>query len=396
MSEALIHDVRLVRPGESIAPASVVIAHGKIAGIVEPSHVEPDVSRVEGHGNLLTPGLIDLHTHGIGMHTYDRGPDDLLAGSAMLPRFGATCILPTLYRVMNRPSLGLLERMADALPLASGAHMPGFHLEGPFLALAGAGADTIPGDVQLLNEILAACKHRVIAMSISPEIPGATAVIERLVERKIVPFITHTCASVEETQAAIDAGARHATHFYDVFPIPRERETGVRQVGAVEAILADPRVSVDFICDGVHAPPLAVKATLAAKSWRNLALITDSNIGTALPAGEYETPWGFVARVDPDDASRIATPGHPNFGCLACSSLTMDRGIRNLTSWLNLPTHEIWAMATSNPARIVGLEKKGHIRPGADADLVLWNESLHVLKTWVGGRLVYSAEQGSA
>jgi N-acetylglucosamine-6-phosphate deacetylase len=396
MSEDLIHDVRLVRPGEYIAPASVFISQGKIADIIDPSRVAPRTSRIEGHGNLLTPGLIDLHTHGIGMHTYDRGPDDLLAGSAMLPRFGATCVLPTLYRVMNRQSIDLLERMADALPRASGAHMPGFHLEGPFLALPGAGADTIPGDVQLLDEILAACKYRVRAMSISPEIPGAIPVIERLVERNIAPFITHTSASAEETQAAIDAGARHATHFYDVFPVPRERETGVRQVGAVEAILADPRVSVDFICDGVHAPPLAVKATLAAKGWRNLALITDSNIGTSLPAGEYETPWGFVARVDPNDASRIATPGHPHFGLLACSSLTMDRGIRNLMSWLNLQAHEIWSMGTSNPARIVGLETKGHIRPGADADLVLWDDSLHVLKTWVGGRLVYSAEQGSA
>jgi N-acetylglucosamine-6-phosphate deacetylase len=46
-------------------------------------------------------------------------------------------------------------------------------------------------------------------------------------------------------------------------------------------------------------------------------------------------------------------------------------------------------MGTLNPARILGLTKKGRLEPGADADLVLWDEGLHAAMTWVGGRLVY-------
>lgn len=393
--DLLIANVRVVRPGEGIEPGSVLVSDGKIARIdrqsAPPARPGDACQHIDGKAGLLTPGLIDLHTHGLGACLYERSEEDILQASQLLPRHGTTCVLPTLYRVMNRSSLNLLERLADALPKARGATMPGFHLEGPFLALPGAGAATVPGDTALLEELLAACKGRVLAMSISPDTPRILPVIERLVERRIVPFITHTRASAEQTQAAIDAGARHATHFYDVFPVPAETEPGVRPAGAVEAILADPRVSVDFICDGVHVSPFAIRAALAAKGFAGIVLITDSNIGAGLPDGEYDTTWGYRVRVRAGDAARIASPQHPMRGALAGSALTMDRGIGNLLAWLgpHCAEHEIWAMATSNPARVAGLNCQGRLQVGADADLVLWDQQLQPVMTWVKGQLVY-------
>ena len=205
-----------------------------------PDRTPRDASElIDGGGRLLTPGLIDIHTHGIEQFAYESGPEQIVAAARRLGQYGTTCVLPTLYRVMSPERLGELERLAAALPQCEDACMPGFHLEGPFLALPGAGAQTIPGDVGLLDELLAAAGGKVLAMSISPEMPNILPVIERLCELGIVPFITHTRATVEQTEAAIDAGARHATHFYDVFPLPEETEPGVRPVGAVEAILAD-------------------------------------------------------------------------------------------------------------------------------------------------------------
>jgi N-acetylglucosamine-6-phosphate deacetylase len=242
----------------------------------------------------------------------------------------------------------------------------------------------------LLEEILAACGHHVSIMSISPEQKNIVPVIQCLRERNILPFITHTRASVEQTEAAIEAGARHATHFYDVFPVPEETDAGVRPVGAVEAILADSRASVDFICDGVHVHPTAIRAAVAAKGWEKVMLITDSNIGAGLPSGEYDTPWGYRVRVAPGDAARHATKGF-----LAGSALTMNVGMRNLLRWLApvLAPAQIWAMGTLNPARLLGLPNKGRIAPGADADLVLWDPQLNAVKTWVGGQCLFTRDE---
>jgi len=303
----------------------------------------------------------------------------------MLPQFGTTCVLPTLYRVMNRQSLKHLAALADALP----ACMPGFHLEGPFLALPGAGAETIPGDVKLLDEVLAACHGRVSAMSISPDSREIIPVIERLRTQGIVPFITHTRATAEQTQAAINAGARHATHFYDVFPIPKETEPGVRAVGAVEAVLANRGVTVDFIADGTHVHPMAIRCALAAKGWEGVILITDANIGAGMPDGEYLTPWGYSVSIGPRGGARIADRKHPHFDGLAGSALTMNVGMQNLLKWLDLTPAQVWAMGTLNVARLLNLERKGRLAVGADADLVLWNEDLEASHTWVAGQLVY-------
>ena len=107
--------------------------------ILFPQQLPDDCERINADGAILTPGLIDIHTHGIHEYLYERDPEDIVAGSAILPRYGTTCALPTLYRVLDRLSLPKLERLAAALDAASGAEVPGFHLEGPFLALPGAG-----------------------------------------------------------------------------------------------------------------------------------------------------------------------------------------------------------------------------------------------------------------
>jgi N-acetylglucosamine-6-phosphate deacetylase len=392
MSTTLITNARLVFPGQRIAPGSLLLQAGRIAAIdPAPAAVPADAARLDAGGRLLTPGLIDVHTHGVGHHLYESSPESLLAGLPFLARFGTTGVLPTLYRVMNRPSLPQLARLSAALDSVRGVAVPGWHLEGPFLKLPGAGADTIPGDLGLLDEILAATGGRTRAMSVSPDTANIIPVIERLVAQGIVPFITHTRASPEETERAIDAGARHATHFYDVFPVPEITEPGLRPCGAVEALLADPRCSVDFICDGVHVPPVAVRAALAAKGPAGLILITDSNIGAGLPDGIYPTTFGFPVKVSARNAARIHDPANKNHGALAGSALTMNVGIAHLHEWLKLPAEHIWAMGTANPARLLGLTRKGVLAPGADADVVVWNADFTPLHTWVAGERVFTA-----
>jgi N-acetylglucosamine-6-phosphate deacetylase len=389
----LIENATLVWPGQRSEIGSILIVAGEIAVLDPASEQIPDpCERFDAAGALLTPGLIDIHTHGVHEFSYERDPQDLIEGVARLGRYGTTTVLPTLYTVLQRDSLSKLERLASALSSVTGVDAPGLHLEGPFLALPGAGGATVPGDLTLLDELLAAAGGRVLAMSVSPDSPHILPVIERLQEHQIAVFLTHTQASVAQTQAAFAAGARHATHFYNVFPVPPERESGVRPIGAVEAILAEPGCSVDFICDGVHVDPLVIRMAVLAKGWRGLVAITDSNIGAGRADGIYDTPWGYPVRVSERDAVRVHDSNHPLNGLLAGSALTMDRALSNLIEWLPLSLPEVVAMATYNPARTVGLDRKGTLEVGADADLVLWNRTesgLQARRTWVGGVCVY-------
>jgi len=391
VNTTLIVNARIVYPGDRVSAGQLLLQRGRIAAIdPAPGAIPADTLRIDAGGRWLTPGLIDVHTHGIGHSLYEASPEQLLEGLAFAARFGTTTILPTLYRVMNRASLPLLARLSQALDSVRGVSAPGWHLEGPFLKLPGAGAETIPGDLHLLEELLSATGGRTRAMSISPDTPNIIPVIERLIECSIVPFITHTRASVAETERAIDAGARHATHFYDVFPVPEITEPGVRPCGAVEAILADSRCSVDFIADGVHVDPVAIRAALAAKRFSGIVLITDSNIGAGLPDGIYPTTFGFPVKVSARNGARIHDPNQRSHGGLAGSALTMNLGIANLHQWLKIPSEQIWAMGCSNPARLLGLANKGVIGVGADADIVVWDDDFTPAHTWVAGERVFT------
>jgi len=378
----LITNARLVEPGRRVSTGDLLIEDGRIAAIA-PTLADraENAGLMDAGGALLTPGLIDIHTHGIEHFIYELGVEELIKGCDCLAGYGVTTVLPTTVPQISDEYMGRLAAVATALPDIRNVHVPGLHLEGPFLALPGSAAATIPGDPVLLEELLDTCRGRVTAMSISPDSKNIRPVIERLVEKGIAVFLTHTRASVEETEVAIEAGARHATHFYDVFYPPAERDPGVRPVGVVEAVLADRRATVDFISDGIHVHPTAIRAAVAAKGFEGVSLITDSNVGAGLPPAVYDTPHGFRVRIREGDAPRIDPEGS-----LAGSALTMNRGMENLLDWLDLSPEQVWAMGTSNPARVAGLRGRGTLQIGAHADLVLWDENLHPIRTWVEGR----------
>ena len=126
-------------------------------------------------------------------------------------------------------------------------------------------------------------------------------------------------------------------------------------------------------------------ACVRAKTCRSVAIVTDANIGAGLPAGKYETPWGYPVEVEPGNGARIADPSHRYHGALAGSALTMNAAMANVLKWIDAPPEQIWAMGTANPARIARLPHKGNLTPGHDADAVLWNKDLTPAVTWLRG-----------
>ncbi len=397
-ADLVIHNARIVL-GHGLVPGNLAISKGRIQAILCGGMPECAVEAIDAQGRQVTPGLVDIHTHGIGNFLFESSPQDLLAGAALLATFGTTTFLPTLYTTLTGDHLDHLNLLAEAVDQSAGvergrgARIAGFHLEGPFLALSGAAGRQLPVDLPLLREMLSACRGLTRVVSTSPEVPGITAAIELLRAEGVVVFLTHTQASCAQTERAIDAGATHATHFYDVFPAPPETEPGVRPAGAVESILADRRCSVDFIADGIHVDPAAIRLAAACKEWDQIALISDSNIGAGLPAGRYDTPWGFPVRVSPEDAARIDDPRHPEYGGLAGSSLVLSRAVANIQKWFHLPWSQAWNLATVNPARIANLSCPGRLEVGQPADLVIWNDDLTPHLIFIDGRRIEAPGQ---
>lgn len=394
MTDLLIENAKMCLPHGGRQTTSAWVSGGQIVSLGVTDVDRASVQTIDAGGRLLTPGLIDLHTHGNGGYLFEENPEALCQGVKSLARLGVSTVLPTLYRSIGPDTLDQLSSLVAALDDCDGVRVPGFHFEGPFLKLGGAGALTLDGDIELLEKLLDRANGRMASMSISPDTKNIVPVIQRLHVAGVKVFITHTQADVPQTRAAIEAGATHATHFYDVFPAPPEIDPGVRPVGCVETILANPKVSVDFIADGVHVDPMAIRMAIQAKPRGGVIAVTDANPLAGRTPGVYDTAWGVKVRVD-EKTSRIEAPGEAKHGGLAGSTLTMPRAIANLRRWLDLPEAEVWAMGSANPARAMGWVDRGVLKKGADADLVLWDESadggLTAWRTWVSGRCVFAA-----
>ncbi|MDO8686397.1 MAG: amidohydrolase family protein [Clostridiales bacterium] len=391
MSTLLIKNAGVITKDSILEKYSVYCADGKIEKVLpviaEDSFTADET--VDASGMHLSPGFIDLHVHGTRNYLIDRGREHLEAMCRILPQYGVTGFLPSVCPAPTEADdLKLLASFSQVK--SEGTSILGFFLEGHFLALTGA-LPVIPKNrsMERVEKLIEALKPYKAVFGISPEVEGIVQLLPLMTKQGYPAFITHTAATVEQTENAIKAGALHATHFYDVFPYPGEKDPGVRACGTVEAILTSPETSVDFILDGEHVDPVAVKMALACKGREKVCLITDANINAGLPPGSYKA---FESDIDvfyeggPARMSRNSR--FP--GALTGSGLTMDRAVRNAVKLLGVDIPQSIAMASSSPAQVLGLQnRKGFIKEGYDADMVLLDRELNVVKCWVGGRCCF-------
>ncbi len=396
MDRLIIDNAAVILPDGIRERQQVCCEDGKIVAVL-PMPVAAETAagmgtrRLDAKGAYLAPGYIDLHLHGMQHARLDDGPDALVALCALLPRYGVTACLPTLTPRVKGPDAAFARSMAAAVTRTTGAKVLGFHFEGPFLAITGALPPEALGPVDLprAQALRQAVAPLPAVFSVSPEFKGLSDLLPVMTAGGVPAFITHTRAGVADTLAAVAAGARHATHFYDVFYAPDVSEPGVRPCGAVEVILADPRVSVDFILDGVHVDPMAVLMALQCKGPGGVCLITDANVGAGLPPGRYPA-FGEEIEIAFLGAPARMTAQSRQPGVLAGSGLTMDQAVRNAVHQLGVPPHQAVRMAGLNPASVLGCaDRKGRIAPGYDADMILLDRDLKVRRTWVGGVEMY-------
>ncbi len=387
MSKHLITNVKIVLPDNILVNHDILVSEGIIREILLSGNTRADTI-IDGKGHYLCPGFIDLHIHGTHEYLVDNGIKDLGHICDILPQYGVTGFLPTVCPLPKGKDAEFLRTLSKAE--TSGTKILGFHLEGPFLAITGALPPEALGDAdpERVKALIEAAKPYKAVFSISPDFEKITNLIPLMAQNNAPVFITHTKANVEQTQKAIKAGACHATHFYDVFYAPDETDPGVRHCGAVEAILADEQISVDFILDGEHVDSVAVKMALQCKGPDRVCLITDANVGAGNPPGRYqfgneEVEFKYLG----GPARMTENSSHP--GSLAGSGLTMNKAVKNAVEMLGVDLPLAIKMASSNPAGVLQIDNVGRIEKGCKADLVLMDEQFNVIQTWINGNCCY-------
>jgi N-acetylglucosamine-6-phosphate deacetylase len=217
-------------------------------------------------------------------------------------------------------------------------------------------------------------------VTLAPELDGALDLIGRLVSRGRRVSLGHSGATLAQSRAAIEAGARHATHLFNRMPPLSHREPGL-----AGAILTSAEVAAEIICDGVHVHRDMVRMAIAAKGTARMMAITDGVAAAGLSEGSTASLGGRTIRVRNSAA-------YLEDGTLAGSVATMDQVFRFLINDVGLSLHDGAQLCATTPASELGLTDLGSIIKGAIADLVVMDRDLTVKQTYIGGRLVYSRD----
>ena len=389
----------IVLPDRILTDASLIIDQGRIAAIDTTRGAPAGASVVKVQESYVVPGFVDVHVHGVEGHDTLDGAGSIAAIASRLPRYGVTAFCPTTVACGPGELTTTLEQIATARvtrPRGAARVLPA-HLESNFINPDYKGAQPsaclrLPNnerrDGQFSgNDILDVLESRaadVGIVTLAPEIGGALDLIPRLVRRGHRVSLGHSGADFDQAVAAIDAGARHATHLFNrMTPITH------RAPGLAGAALSHEEVRAELICDGFHVHPAMSRLAIAAKGVDGVMAITDGTAGAGLAPGTMTRLGGQPIRVS-DQAALLED------GTLAGSTLTMDRAFRNIVTMFRSSITEAAILCSTTPARALGLTGFGVIAEGNIADLVVLDRAFRVTRTFIDGQQVYDSGADAA
>jgi N-acetylglucosamine-6-phosphate deacetylase len=384
MTTILLHAARALTPTMEIPDAGILIRDGVIEAIGprEGMSLPENAQETVAAEQTAIPGFVDVHIHGAGGHDVMEGTSEALASVArMVARHGTTSFVATTVTASPEDTCRSVEGVARFIAVQHETDEPraevlGIHYEGPFISLARRGVHPkewiqLPS-APLLEKFLHAASGNARILTIAPELLGAIPCIDAARQAGVVVAMGHTDATYEQARAGMAHGAHHAVHVYNAMRPFSHRDSGV-----IGAVLTSPDVTAELIADGVHVEEAAMRILLQAKGPGCVILVSDGISATGMPDGTYK-----LGKFEVTVSGGICRNAEGN---LAGSTLTLDRAIRNIVA-LGIPLHDALRMLTVNPAKLLGIEfKKGALRVGADADIVLLDEALRVRNVWTRG-----------
>lgn len=381
---------RVVTPYRVLDDRGVVAEDGKITEIFTGAYTGEADEIIDVGGRYISPGFIDLHTHGAGGHDYMDGTAEAVEGAAKAQmRHGTTSLMAT-------TTTGSMEEIMASLAaynevkktMKDGPNLLGVHMEGPYVSPFRNGAQDKnylrPIDLDEIRGLLDFCPD-IRRMSIAPEEKNGIEAGRLLRDRGIIASIGHSDAMYEDVLEACENGYSLVTHYYSGNST-LARKTHRRELGIIETAYLVDNLDVEIICDGIHLPPELLTLILKQKPWNNIILTTDSNRGVDMPEGSEvrigSKKNGQLCYVE----GGVAMMWHrKSYGG---SIATLDRCVRTLVQQVHVPLPAAVRMASLNTARVAGVPGKGSIAVGKDADLCVFGDDIRVVAVMVGGKMV--------
>ena len=388
--KTIIKNGRVITP-EGIINGYVLYEDGKIAEIGAGDSMPQADEVIDAQGRYVSPGFIDIHTHGAGGTDYMDGTlEAYLTAARMSARHGATLVYPTTLTSSNEVLFDTFDLYEQAVAAnTEGAAFGGLHLEGPYFNPKQAGAQ----DPRYLRnpqpedylEILSR-SNNIARWSFSPELDGAPEFAAELSKRGIIAAAGHTDATFEQCDEAYKNGCSLITHFYSCISTII-RKNSYRTAGVMEYGYYQDGMAVEIIADGHHVPSSLLHLIVKVKGVDNVVLVTDSMRGAGMPEGPSILGGladGQECIVENGVAKLLDRSGFAGSVC------TTDRLVRTMITIGGCTLEQAVQMASLNPARVMGVaDRKGSLEAGKDADIVIFGDNVEVFATIVSGRKVY-------
>lgn len=399
MAEAHLHTIHAGHVWDEsgfVENQTLTLADGRVAvrGPLRPAEAGPGVLDVRD--GIVIPGLVDWQVNGAlgwSFQAHHRAHFDAIV--EFHRNRGTTTLVPTLVTADEATLLESLATLAAYLPAAPAATLPGIHLEGPFLAPAKSGAHDPTAlrtpDLGPARRLLEAAQGTLTVFTLAPELPDALPLIDFLGAQGVCVSAGHSAADFAAMQQAVVAGLRAVTHAGNASDWPH-RAPGplgfmASEPGVVGTLLAMPELACGVIMDGFHFHPALLAPLVRLKGPDRVTLVSDASTVAGCAPGDYVSGGLEVTVHD----GGFATSGRGG-GWLAGSTITLLDAVQRAVTQADIPLATAVHMATLGPARLLGIDtRKGAVRPGLDADLLVLNEDLSLRHVIVAGQLLRTA-----
>lgn len=347
---------------EWLTEHAIVVENGSIKSIQKIHFLDSSIETQAFKDCMIAPSFIDLQIYGAAGKLVAAYPeaDSLQLLYEHCLNGGTAWCLPTI--ATNPPEV--FYRSIDAVRQywrRGGKGILGLHFEGPWISRQKNGAHDVSlihaPELEEVRSLLDYGNDVIKMITIAPEV-CSDQIIELIKSYGIVLSAGHSNCSYEEAKAGFSKGIKAVTHLFNTMTPLNHRSPGL-----TGAAMDDDNVMVSIIPDGYHADFAAVRIAKKATGER-LFIITDAVTETNQGAHQH----------------RLAGDKYECNGVLSGSALSMVKAVRNCIEHVHIKKDEALRMAASYPAQVLGLHSKGFLKEGYDAEMVVLDQQLNVMK----------------